>query len=208
MTDIQIQGNDTKRYTNVNFVGIEAVGPNLIDASDMEFFHFDAWTPNMSTVRVKLVDFGADENFAGGDDSEHEIVYENAFTNAWVSYMIPMSDFVGLSAQNNLAQLIFSGLPAGEGALYIDNVYFSKDPVAVTEEEAASFKMFPNPAATELTIQADFDLEQVVIYDVFGKVVLRSQQLSNISIELLPKGNYVVIATGNEVSISRKLVKK
>lgn len=207
LTDIQIQGNDTKRYTNLNFVGIETTGANLVDASEMQFFHFDIWTPNMTTFRVKLVDFGADQGFDGGDDTEHEIVYEDVPQNAWVSYMIPMADFAGLTAQNNLAQLIFSGLPVSESAIYVDNVYFSKDPVAVTEAEAASFKMFPNPAATELTIQADFDLDKVVIYDVFGKVVLQSQQLSNISIESLPKGNYVVIATGSEVSISRKLVK-
>jgi hypothetical protein len=33
VTDLQIQGNDTKRYSSVNFAGIETVGPNILNLS-------------------------------------------------------------------------------------------------------------------------------------------------------------------------------
>ena len=58
LEDIEIQGNATKKYTNLDFVGVETTGDNLIDASEMETFHIDLWTNNMDTVRIKLVDWG------------------------------------------------------------------------------------------------------------------------------------------------------
>ncbi len=38
LEDVLIDGNPTKKYTNVNYVGIETVGPNLIDATAMTIF--------------------------------------------------------------------------------------------------------------------------------------------------------------------------
>jgi hypothetical protein len=124
LEDVQIQGNDTKKYTGLDFVGIETTGGNLIDASSMTHFHVDIWTPNMTTFRIKWVDFGADGAFQGGDDSEHELVFDNLPQGSWVSYDLSLSDFTGLNSTSHMAQLILSGLPTGAGTLYVDNVYF------------------------------------------------------------------------------------
>ena len=126
LEDIQIAGNDTKKYTALDFVGVETVGGNLIDASSMTHIHMDVWTPDMTTVRIKLVDFGNDAAFDGGDDSEHELVFENPSQGQWISYDIPLSDFTGLTSSVHMAQYILSGLPSGGGTLYVDNVYFYK----------------------------------------------------------------------------------
>jgi hypothetical protein len=60
---LQIKGNDTKKYSSLDFVGIETIGANVIDASSMDRFYFNAWTPNLTSFKVKLVDFGADGAF-------------------------------------------------------------------------------------------------------------------------------------------------
>ncbi len=112
-----IAGNDTRQYGSVNFLGIETVN-NPIDASGMEAFNIDVWTPNMTTFRVKLVNFGP------GGNSEHEIAFTPTLSG-WNTFSIPMTDFTGLTGTSNIAQLILSGLPVGAGTLYIDNVYFS-----------------------------------------------------------------------------------
>lgn len=127
LEDIQITGNATKKYSALDFVGIETTGQNLVDASGMDFLHIDVWTPNMSTIRIKLVDFGANGVFDGGDDSEHELIFDNLPTSQWNSLKIPIGDFTGLQSQANMAQYILSGLPAGQGILYVDNVYFSAE---------------------------------------------------------------------------------
>jgi hypothetical protein len=127
LEDIEIEGNPTKKYTSLDFVGIETLGPNLVDASDMDFFNIDVWTPNMDVVRIKLVDFGANGEFDGGDDSEFELVFDNLSKEQWNTLRIPLSDFTGLQNRSNIAQLILSGLPTGSSTLYVDNVYFSSE---------------------------------------------------------------------------------
>lgn len=38
---------------------------------------------------------------------------------------IPLSGFANLRSRAQIAQLILSGLPTGQGTLYVDNVYFT-----------------------------------------------------------------------------------
>ena len=127
LEDLSIAGNDVKKYSNLSFVGIETVGPNQIDAGDMTYFHVDIWTSNMTTFRIKLVDFGPDGVFGGTDNSEHEVVFEAPTQNAWVGYDIPLTNFTNLVNKGNIAQLIFSGNPVGAGTVFIDNVYFTNE---------------------------------------------------------------------------------
>lgn len=131
LEDVKVDGNDVKKYSNLDFVGIETVGANSIDASGMEYFSFSAWTPEATTYRIKLVDFGADNAFGGGDDTEHEIAFSSPSQNTWTNHTIDLSDFSGLTSTSNISQFIFSAVPAGATTLYVDNVYFSRDPVLV-----------------------------------------------------------------------------
>ena len=45
----------------------------------MTHFHMDVWTPDVtdgsSAYYIKLIDFGADGVYGGGDDVEHELVF-------------------------------------------------------------------------------------------------------------------------------------
>lgn len=118
-------GNPVKKYVALDYVGIETV-TNQLDITEMTHFRFDLWTPNATTFRAKLVDFGPDGVF-GNDDVEHEIPWENPAQGEWITYDIPLSDFTGLTQTSNIAQLIFSGLPTGDVTAFIDNVYFYTD---------------------------------------------------------------------------------
>jgi hypothetical protein len=134
LTDIQVAGDDTKEYIDADFVGVEFYGADAVDASAMEFFHIDVWTPNASTFRVKLVDLG------GASGTEGEITFPGIAQGEWVSLDIPMSDFVaaGMTSTNSIQQLIFSGLPTGTFDFYIDNVYFYRGATAPTMPAAAA----------------------------------------------------------------------
>ncbi|BFN38294.1 hypothetical protein FMIA91_21730 [Fidelibacter multiformis] len=125
-------GSDTlKKYYNLQFAGIEFTS-SPIDASDMTHFHLDMWTPNSTSppalFKIKLVDFGADGVFGGGDDSEHELTFSAGTnpalaTESWVRFDIPLSQFTGMTGKNHIAQLIISGNP---NIVYIDNILFHK----------------------------------------------------------------------------------
>ena len=121
VADVQVGGNDNKKYTNLNYSGTEFTSVP-VDATLMTTFHVDAWTPNATTFHVKLVDFGANGSYGGGDDTESELIYTPTL-NGWNTYDIPMSSFTGLAARAHLAQLI---LVASTSTVYVDNVYFYK----------------------------------------------------------------------------------
>lgn len=209
LTDLQIAGNDTKKYTSLDYVGVEAV-TSPIDASSMLYFHVDAWTPNMTTFRVKLVDFGANAIFGGGDDVEHEIAVTPTLSG-WNSLDFPLSDFTGLTTKNHIAQLIFSGNPAGAGTVFIDNVYFSNVALAVKNFEATNIKMYPNPVANKLSIEAQDTIENISIYNVLGQQVLAANPNSNIAvldISSLQTGTYIVKTSISGTTSTSKVIKK
>ena len=147
--DLQIAGNDVKRYSGLNFVGIEFTSQS-INATAMTHFHIDIWTPDPTELpkafKVLLVDFGANGTFGGGDDASHEvsITRPTLVSEQWVSLDIPLSNFTGLVTKGHLAQLVLSGdLPN----LYIDNVYlYNGGTVTPTGPTAAAPAPTRNPA--------------------------------------------------------------
>ncbi len=123
LEDISIAGDATKKYSNLDFVGIETVS-NTVDASSMTHFHMDVWSKDFTFFAIKLVDFGGDGAFGGGDDVEHQVDFAGPSQSSWISYDIPLSDFPGLTTTNNIAQYILVGQPTGSNTVFIDNVYF------------------------------------------------------------------------------------
>ncbi|WP_299439024.1 PKD domain-containing protein [uncultured Aquimarina sp.] len=152
--DVEIDGNPTKKYSALNFVGIETTTAT-IDASTMTHFHTDIWSPNLTEFKIKLVDFGANGVFDGGDDVEHEITIANPANGEWVSLDIPLADFTGLTTRSNIAQLIYVGAPSGTAIVFVDNVYFHKPPEPASGLEgiwklapqAGAFKVGPTPGS-------------------------------------------------------------
>ena len=123
LTDVNVAGNPTKKYSGLDFVGIEATS-TPINATSMTHFHTDVWSSDFTNFKVKLVDFGANGVFGGGDDKEHEIVFASPAQNTWISLDIPLASFTGLTTRAHIAQLIYAGTPTGNTTVYIDNVYF------------------------------------------------------------------------------------
>ncbi len=121
--EVTVAGNPTKKYSALNFVGIET-GTAPINATAMTHLHLDVWSPDITNFGVKLVDFGANGVFGGGDDVEHQINFASPAQGAWVSYDIPLSDFTGLTTRAHLAQYIFVGQPTGASTIFVDNMYF------------------------------------------------------------------------------------
>ncbi|MFM7710450.1 MAG: hypothetical protein ACKO5C_05995, partial [Ferruginibacter sp.] len=137
VSDVTIAGNATKKYTNLIFSGIEFTS-NTVDASQMQYFHLDAWTPNSTFFNIKLVDFGANGVYGGGDDTEHELSFTPTL-NGWNTYDIPMTSFAGMTSRAHVAQMI---LVASNATVYVDNVYFYKGSalsptIAVTQPTCA-----------------------------------------------------------------------
>lgn len=138
VADVLIAGNATKKYTNLTFAGID-FGASRINATAMTYLHVDVWVGDASSFKIKLVDFGANGAFAGGDDREHELTLSTTTTpaltaNGWSSLDIPLSAFTGLTTRANLAQII---LLAASRTVYLDNLYLYRLPAPTAPLTAA-----------------------------------------------------------------------
>jgi hypothetical protein len=172
VTDLQIQGNDTKRYSAMNFAGIETLGANQLDLSDMTHLRLDYWTANMNPFKVKLVDFGNNGQYAGGDDSESELSFVPV-NQAWNTLEIPLSQFSNLNSLSHFSQLILSGEPVGTGVVFIDNVLFFDENLTGLETNGLNpISFFPNPCQDILHLKGTELISSIEIYNVLGQQLM------------------------------------
>ena len=76
--------------------------------------------------------------YDGGDDKEHEVIYNNPSQGSWISYDIPFTSFTNLTTRANLAQLLF--ISSGS-TVYVDNVFFwANNPLPITLSEFSAAK--------------------------------------------------------------------
>jgi hypothetical protein len=130
--DQQIQGDNVKAYTGLTsnaYVGID-FSDDQIDATSPGMTHFtlDVFAPAGATLLVKLVDFGPDGAFGGGDDTEKGLTFHAGTvppftTGQWVSLDIPLTDFTGMNF-GNVAQMVLQSINVGN--VWVDNIYFRK----------------------------------------------------------------------------------
>jgi len=125
-SEVMIGGDQMKKYAQLNWAGVDLA--KSYDVSGMTHLHLDVWTPNMaSTFSIKLIDFGADGAYGGGDD--FECVYTPDLTgklSQWVSLDIPIASFTnGNKPLKHLSQLCWVDAN-GAGLVFIDNLYFHK----------------------------------------------------------------------------------
>jgi len=207
LAEVQIAGNDTKKYTSLNFVGIETVA-NQLDITEMEYFNVDVWSPNFTIFKIKLVDFGANGAFDGGDNVEHELTFNTPVQGEWITMSIPLSDFTGLVTKEHIAQLIFVG---GGGKVYIDNVYFSNVPLGTVAFKTTPVKMYPNPVADIFNVTAEKTIENITFYNMLGQQVMTmnsSRNTETIDLSGFQSGVYIAkVTVDGKVSTSR-IIKK
>lgn len=124
-------------------------------------------------------------------------------TNSLYGYWIDLTSF-SYEGQG----VVRIGLPTPAGAVW-DSVGIATSSVSgvgVNELEALKISVFPNPATQTITIQS-MSLEQLVITDLIGKVVMttkKEQEIQTFEIAHLPSGTYF-ICQGNSVV---KFIKK
>ncbi|MDT8324736.1 MAG: hypothetical protein RRA94_11520, partial [Bacteroidota bacterium] len=161
--DVQIGGDDVKKYSSLVFAGIEFTS-QTIDASGMTHFHMDLWTPdptaNPAVIKIKLVDFGADGAYAGGDDVEHELSFTSSTTPAlatgsWLRFNIPLSAFTGMTTREHVAQMIIVSDP---NTVFIDNVFFYAAVTATEPDAAAPTPTVPSEEVISLFSNAYTDV--------------------------------------------------
>ena len=109
-TEIQIDGNNTLEYANLNYQGLQYT---QTDVSAMEYVHLDYKTADASALDFYLI------SAAPTLESAYSIP---VVTGEWQSVDIPLSVY---SANKDR---VFQFKTVGNGTVYLDNLYFWKAP--------------------------------------------------------------------------------
>lgn len=104
--------------------------------------------------------------------------------------------------------ILLDNLQAGD-IVYIDNLAAEISATASTKNlNAFEFSMYPNPVINELIIKTQESLKKVEIYNLLGKKVLISENVTNsIDVSSLSSSIYLVKLTSDKGVSIKKLVK-
>lgn len=98
------------------------------------------------------------------------------------------------------------------GLIYLSPIIIESSPTALNDEEMQKLiSIFPNPSEGSIVVESDQMIDQIMIYDVAGKELLRSRYHQNrclINIESFPSGMFLVKVEANGQSIMKKLIKR
>lgn len=182
-----IDAND--EFVPVAGVGIENRGfIYLIKNADYDFDYAEAeWTPN-EWVNIKI------------EISATEIKYyvDNVLQSTIANFT--QLDVLGVNMLHN---------NYGNDAYY-DNLVITNSDLGTTPFGQNSLAVYPNPAkdVVSLALPINTEVKEVVVYNVTGQEVLRTNQTENISISELATGTYFLKATTtNGASLTKKILK-
>ncbi|TDD95508.1 T9SS type A sorting domain-containing protein [Flavobacterium cellulosilyticum] len=215
IVDLQIAGNNTKKITFTNFLGVDfSVAGHHLNATAMERFHIDIWTETATLDKSFNFKFS---NWNGGAAEANAISFSttnasspalpNPNPGTWISIDVPLTAMAGL--RNDLAQFIIT---SNLGIVYVDNIYLYKGTsLGTTKFETSNIEMYPNPVKNTLNISADASINKISVYNVLGQEVITSSPKSNsitIQTSFLSKGVYVVKAEIDGKVSTTKFVKE
>lgn len=120
---VTIAGRPTIKLSGLNFSHISLASSD-IDVSEMTHVHFDYWTPDATSLRLRLeTDGGAGANMD----------FQNSSLRKWTSKDIALADYSGANL-NDIDYLIFTAgqVDPHDEILFLDNIYFYKAEVPST----------------------------------------------------------------------------
>lgn len=204
VTDYPISGNNIWKMASMNFASVTQYGG--IDLSQMEKMYIDYWTAQDAVdakLFVKLVDT---------NDSQEVLLDLGAIVpGSWQTIE------VDLNAQNagnidlsTVTQFLIDPSTNG-GTFYIDNWYFAKGtPLSIGELNESEIYVYPNPVQNTLNVSAGVSVDQVSIFDLTGREVLRATPNAaafSLDVANLNKGLYLVSLKAGDQEMTTKLVK-
>lgn len=156
--DFTVGSDNVLNYTNFNFVGIQFSAPT-INATMMSHLHVDLYIPNAipagANFSIRVVDFGADGVFGGGNDTGHTVTFTapTLVSQNWISLNIPFTSMTGLASRAHLGQIIFEGNNITN--FYADNIYFYNDGSIIPAAPTTAAPTPTTPAGDVISVFSD-----------------------------------------------------
>ena len=197
LTSVAVQGNNTWLYESLNYSGIVTDYGNPTNLSGMTFVHFDYFTPDATSLGLKLVNTTKGD----GDPLKEDIEYVSSVTlGTWVSVDIPLSVYTtDISA---ITQLVFESSGA---KVYIDNLYFYTNGDGTAPTVAAPTPTLAGSAVVSIFSDAYTSVGLSEVNPNWGQsTTLTTLQIASNNVWLYEALNYTGIVTdyGNPTNLA------
>lgn len=118
--EFDLNGDKMIQYAKLNYQGVQFAAAQNV--SNMQYLHMDVWTADLEALEIFPISVGSGE----------KSVTKALTKDEWTTIEIPISDFTdqGLD-MSDIHQFKFVGSPwnaGGFGTVFIDNIYFYKNP--------------------------------------------------------------------------------
>lgn len=162
-----VDNDEMLKLTNFNYLGFEY--QTQLDLSAMQYLHIDI-------LPMQEMEFGMTPILVAGTPTENSQLVGTLKVKEWNSFDIPLSgynmDFSNLSHQLKIDR--------GNGVVYVDNIYFWKEPSTVEDTEAPVMTKVEATKVRDhkatLTVSATDNIEGILLYSVkLGEVELASR---------------------------------
>lgn len=164
VTQVQIAGNNTLKYANLNYQGTELAATNALT---MNKLHVDVWSADGTSLQITPISPGPKEKL---------YTCTPYAQNQWNSYDIDLSSFTGVDFSN-----IFQFKIVGNGTIYIDNLYFYDNTTTVDTQAPTSFtatKGAVTSESVELLLNATDNSGAVTYTITYGTTTLTTGGIS------------------------------
>ena len=98
------------------------------------------------------------------------------------------------------------------GELYVagsNKIYRIVGELGISGQEQLNISVYPNPATDIVNINSDKKIDAVQVYSYEGKLLINAQQnLNQINVSALPKGNYIMAVQTGKYTKTFKITKK
>lgn len=206
VSEIQVKGNNTLKYENLNYQGTEFSHITPI-ASGMTHLHIDIWTENETSLQLYPICWNGSAN-----EPEKYVTLSPLNFSVWNDFDIPLTDFTsqGLT-MSDVYQFKIVG--SGGKTIYIDNLYFYND----FETSSANVKVndliyYSSVVKDIFVVKSKLKIARIEFRNVLGQSVKKIEVNGleqNINLSELPAGNYIFsLKFSNGNSLSAKLIKR
>lgn len=194
VSQIQIEGNNTGKIQGLSFYGADWTDTNI---TEFDMVHFDYWARDSEAFSFFVINVA--NGIPGGSPEEPRYSIaasggdETLVQEEWVRVSIPLQHFLDFPSPSfpytldAVNQYKFEG----NGDVFFDNIFFSKELVSVNELPESAFQTYPNPSNDAWTISTDNQkITSVQVFDLQGKLLFSAQ----------PENSSVIVNASNFIS--------
>ena len=203
--------NDQTIKMNFGVAGWGQYNNTTVNITAANYFHFDYYVPT----------FAAGSNGhgfwimlnSGSGEKQFRIEAANIVFDSWQTISVPMSHFtnLGFNKATLLSWKLGSDSDLNTKFVYFDNLYFTVNALNNDSFTKNSVSIYPNPAKTNLTIEANDLIEYVTVYNLLGQEVISktsNNQMVTLDVSNLQVGVYVVKTSINGTVATSRFIKQ